>query len=428
MNTAQDIAAYLLASTGGGAQDGEHSAVRQAVINGVREVMQARNWLWHTRTGSFTTGRIATTGTITNGSKDIVVANATGFVPGRIVSIPATYFPTPMRVAAVNGNVVTLDVAARQSGTGVTVMPATYYDLPAELKDIDTLLTNTVGTLHCYLSPEEWQRLQINTQGAGEPYYYTIMRSDVSPDRWQIRFVGVPTDNTVVQYTYRITPQPIKYIGYERQCRQGTVQVTLNSSNVPIVTGTGTAFPPDCAGSYIRFGAQGMEAEAVGANFPFVMERRIEQWNSATSLVLSSRTVYTRNDIYGNTSNADPLDGGTVAAPGAGPVIDGGSPGAGPSNPYTSQFATLPANTKYAVTDVIDASSQMWTAMLSAAEMWYARVAGKPAADAMALFNRDIRIAMENDQVAPYSGRPHGRWYPTPRSMGWHSVIMPDYS
>ena len=87
MNTAQDIVAYLLASTGGGAQDCEHHAVRQAVIHGVREVLQCRHWLWHQRTGSFTTNQIRTTATITQGSKDIVVASPVGFVPGRIVEV-----------------------------------------------------------------------------------------------------------------------------------------------------------------------------------------------------------------------------------------------------------------------------------------------------------------------------------------------------
>ena len=66
MNTAQDIVAYLIASNGGGAQDGEHNAIRQAVLHGVRDVMQCRQWLWHVRTGSFTTQSITTTGATTN--------------------------------------------------------------------------------------------------------------------------------------------------------------------------------------------------------------------------------------------------------------------------------------------------------------------------------------------------------------------------
>lgn len=414
MNTAQDIVAYLLASTGGGAQDGEHAAVRQAVVNGVREVMQARDWLWHTRNSSFTTSQISTTASITQGSKDIVVANTNGFVIGRTVDLGAAYFPTPTRIAAVNGNVVSLDVAASQTASGITARPQTYYDLPVDCKDIDTLVTNTVGTLHCYITPQEWQRLEINTRGAGEPYYYTIMRSDLTPDRYQIRFVGVPVSNTVVHYTYRVIPQPIKYMGYERLCRQGTVSLSVvGSSNTPTVNGTGTAFPQDCANAYIRFGAAGMEADANASTVPYVMERRIEKWVSATQLLVSGTTVYNRPGPYGVPS-PDEYDGGVVGVQ---------TPAGGL---YSSDLVTLPANTKYAITDVIDASPQMYTAVLSACEMWYARIAGKPSDVAVVQFTRDIRLAMENDAIAPRSGRPYHSPYPTPRSMGWHSTLLPD--
>lgn len=415
MNTAQDIVAYLIASNGGGAQDGEHAAIRQAVLHGVREVMQCREWLWHTGTGSFTTAQIRTTGSITAGSKDIAVADATGFVPGRVVSVQATYFPTPVRIASVSGNTVTVDVAASQTASGIQVVPQTYYDLPADLRDIDTLVTNTVGTLHCYLTPQEWQRLEINTRGAGEPYYYTIMRSDLQPDRYQIRFVGVPTNSTVVHYTYRRRPAPIKYMGYERLVRQGTVSLSLvGTANTPTVAGTGTAFPQDCIGCYIRFGAAGMDADPVGSTVPFVMERRIEKWNSATSLIVSDSTVYNRSGVAGPTIS-DEYDGGVVGFPQT------------PAPPvYADPAAALPTNTKYSITDIIDASPQMYTAILSACEMWFARMSGKQADTALAMFNRDLRLAMEADVVAPHSGRPHNTPYPTPRSMGWHSELMPD--
>lgn len=419
MNTAQDVVAYLLASTAGGAQDGEHSAVRQAVIHGVREVLQCRDWLWHTRTGSFTTKQIRTTATITAGSKDITVANPEGFVPGRVVNISALFFPTPVRIASVQGNVVSLDVAANQSASGVTAMPQTYYDLPLDLKDIDTLVTNTVGTLHCYITPQEWQRLEINTRGAGEPYYYTVMRSDLDPQRWQVRFVGVPTNDTVVHYSYRITPAAIKYMGYERICRQGTVSVTVADDEAPsVVVGDGTAFPQDCAGSYIRFGTAGMDADPSGSTFPYVLERRIESWASPTSIILSSPVPYIRPPSSGEADNLI-YDGGVVGETFEPEPLDA-------TVQYKSPVVLMPPKTRYAITDAIDASPQMYTAILSGCEMWYARIAGKPFDAAMSVFNRDLRIAMENDVVTPRSGRPNGTPYPTPRSMGWHSTILRD--
>lgn len=381
--TAQDVVDHLLTTTGGGAQDGEHRAVRQAVVHGVREVFQTRTWLWHTRTGSFRTVRTATTATaITSGSSQITVADATGIVPGRLLDISAEYFPHPVRAVAVSGSTVTLDSpAARTKGAEtVTVLAQTYYDLPENLRDIDALVTDTVGTLHCYITPQEWQRLEVNTRGSGEPFYYTIMRSDVSPDRYQVRFVGVPQDGTLVHYTYRYVPKIVKYMGYEPSCRQGQVSVASSGASAGLaVSGAGTQFPADCAGSVIRFGTATTEADPVGALAPFLQEREIRSRQSTTSLTLASR-------IEGSIA-------GTV---------------------------------RYAISDPVDCSPQMYTAVLSASEMWYARLAGKPALETVQLFNRDLRLAMENDVVSPLSGRPRLLGYPTARSMGWKSAQLPD--
>lgn len=377
MFTAQDVIDHLLTCTGGGAQDGEHRAVRQAVIHGVREVFQTRQWLWHTKTGYFTTQQISTTATaITSGSNQITVASAAGMVVGRLLDISAEYFSYPVRITAISGTTITLDAAAKKTkgAETATVLVQTYYDLPADLKDIDALVTDTVGTLHCYISPQEWQRLETNSRGSGEPYYYTLMRSDVNPDRYQVRFVGVPQNATIVHYTYRYIPKIVKYMGYEPVCRKGLISVTGTA-----VTGSGTQFPADCAGAVIRFGTATTEADPVGALNPYQQERDIASRQSDTALTLS-----------------------------------------------TAISGTISGNVKYAISDVIDCSPQMYTAVLSATEMWYARLAGKPALEAVQLFNRDLRLAMENDVISPLSGRPRQIEYPTARSMGWKSAQLPD--
>ena len=377
--TAQDVVDHLLTATGGGAQDGEHRAVRQAVVHGTREVFQARQWLWHTRTGSFTTTQVATTATaITVNSATITVASATGIVPGRILSIDPGYFTATVRVVSVQGNTVTLNRPASASLVApntAAVLAQTYYDLPANVKDIDALCTETVGTLHCYVSPTEWQRLEVNTRGAGEPYYYTIMRSDVNPDRYQVRFVGVPTDGTVVSYTFRYIPEPIRLMGYEPSCRAGTATVSANSTTVTL---TGNTLPQPLADTVIRFGTATTNADPIGALNPFIYERRIISRVNDTTLTIDS------------------------ALPAA---VSG---------------------VKYAISDLLECSPQMYTAILSASEMWFARLAGKPAVEVVQLFNRDLRLAMENDVVSPLSGRLRMSEFPTARSMGWKSSQLPD--
>lgn len=375
MKAAQDVVDYLLTATGGGAQDGEHKAVRQAAIQAYREVVQCRQWLWHTKTNSFVAENVtaAVTG-VTVGQNTITVASTANLVVGRLVTC-ADFFDEPCRITAISPGIVTLDQQAKRS-IGVGEQPVltmqTFFNLPQELRDIDALVSHTVGTLHCYLTPQEWHRLEINTKGTGEPYYYTIMRSDSEPDRYQIRFVGMPTNGTVIHYTYRYTPKEIKYMGYERLCRQGTVTASGTT-----VTGANTAFPEDIAGSVIRFGTTNTEADPVGSLAPFVHERLVTARNSPTSLTIDA-----------------PLE----AAP----------------------------LTRYAISDQLDVSPVMYTAVLSAAEMWYARIAGKPGDTAVQMYMRDLRLAMEQDVVSPLSGRPNHLPYPTPRTMGWSSEPLPD--
>lgn len=381
IHTAQDVVDYLLSATGGGGQDGEHRAIRQAVIHGVREVLHARDWLWHTATGTFTAQQKSTTASaITSGSATMTVGSTADMFPGRLLDMSPTYFSRNPRVVSItNATTVVVDInaiATLSSGT-TPILIQTYYDLPANLRDIDALVTNTVGTLHCYISPQQWQRLEINSRGASEPYYYTIMRSDKYPDRFQIRFVGIPTNSLIFNYTYRYQPKMVKYMGYEPLCRQGTI--TVGSTSTPqSVTGNGTAFQSDMVGSMLRMGTATNEAEPVGALRPFVAESKITAVGSTTGITCA----------------------------------DGGLPTA--------------TTVKYAISDIIDCSPQMYTAVLSAAEMWYARLAGKPGADVVALFNRDLRLAMEQDVVSPMSGRPTSIGFPTPRSRGWYSAQQAD--
>lgn len=415
MYTAQDVAFHLIASAGGGAQDGEHHAVRLAVIRGTQEVLQCRAWKWHERTGSFVTKKAASVVGTASANSNVVIWEATQYPGGSakmFQDLAGASWPLPVgtqllcsNASAFSGlpkvteqNVIMwnaqiggsrLDRTARASGQ-VTFKTAQYYDLPVGVKDIDALVTETAGTLHCYLTPQEWQRLEVNTKGSGEPYYYTIMRSEENPEQWQIRFVGEPSAGLTVYYTYRYIPKEIRYIGYEMVARDGRVTATSGGSNtldlttVTKVSGDYTvdgkaAFPTDLNGTVIRFGTASEDANPVGDNIPYMRER-----------VIAGRG--------GN---------GTL---------------------YLSESIAPRSNVRYCLTDPIDASPTMFRAILSAAEMWYARMVGKPAEAVMAMYNRDLRIAMENDQIAPMSGRPSHSPYPTPRTMGWHSNLLPDVS
>jgi hypothetical protein len=64
----------------------------------------------------------------------------------------------------------------------------------------------------------------------------------------------------------------------------------------------------------------------------------------------------------------------------------------------------------------------MHNAMYSAAEYWLARIRGQAADKAFGLYQRDLRLCMEMEQLAPLSGRSEQIWH----DGGWKSPLKPD--
>lgn len=105
-------------------------------------------------------------------------------------------------------------------------------------------------------------------------------------------------------------------------------------------------------------------------------------------------------------------------------------------NPYTAQeiiglanslVGTPPASAKTVVSDYVDASDSMFSAILSGTEVWLAKLMGKNIEGALTIYNRDLRLAFESDSVAPLSGtRNGGMFIGTARALGYYSPSGPD--
>ncbi len=287
---AQDVLEYLMNSTGGGAQEAEHRLLRSAALHALRDVANAREWRWY-----------------------------------------ETESPLPAPVAGSNNKI---------------------YILPADVKSVDSVVPPDRTVVTEFVIPREWRRLEIYTLPTPAPLYWTVVRCPTKPDRWQMMFAGNPSgiDTSLTYYfTYRRQPPPIRYMGYEQSCRDGSVAEN---------------------GMVRRYGT--------AANFPEG---------------LSGIYPYTAEDIIG-------LSGSLIGTP--------------------------PSGAKTVVSDRLDLSSHMFTAVLSGAEMWMARMQGKNVEGATAVFQRDMRLAMEADQITPVSGqRSFGALY-SPRAMGYYSPTQAD--
>lgn len=282
---AQDLLEYLMNSVGGGAQDGEHRMLRAAVHHAYRDVMNARDWNFHVATGILSGG-------------------------------------------------------GGGSGDGVKT-----FTLPENVKNVDAIIPPiTYPTVTAYVTPSQWQRINIMLPTLNAPIYWTVLKDPTLPDRWQIRMAGAPPD-VVFNYTYRRRPSPLRYFGYEAQTRQPGFTV---------------------AGAVRRYGTAANFPEGLSGVFPYTAQEII---GIPTSLV--------------------------------------GSP---------------PPNAKTAVSDFVDASDSMISAILSGAEAWLARMQGKNVEGALTLHSRDLKMAFEADSVVPVSGQRTGGASLSPaRAMGYYS-------
>jgi hypothetical protein len=228
------------------------------------------------------------------------------------------------------------------------------YLLPVDCVNIDALIPQDRTTITAYITPAEWVRREQDSWTLGEALYWTITKSTDPKnfDRWELKIGGRLPAGMTLRYTYRRRPKPLTLMGYETQVRTGFV--TVNGTSV---TGTNTNFPGRCVGAVLRVGTPQNHPEPLSGFYPYAEQSRIELRGGPASLTLEN-----------------PMD-------------------------------ATHADCRFVISDLLDVSPGMFTAVLTGAEVWVARMTGKPIDAAVALYTRDLKLAMEQDVIAPISGR-----------------------
>jgi len=229
------------------------------------------------------------------------------------------------------------------------------HTLPWGVSSVDAFMLPQTGIVAEYLRPTEWTRL-IESQFRGfARVAWTILPSDAVPDRFDLCvFNGWASDN-LVKVTYRRRPRDLRFTGWEPQTRNGTISWTGSA-----VAGDGTTFTNLMVGSVLRVSADPKKhPESLTGLNAYADEGLITAVSGTGSLVVKSP---------------------------AGPM-------------------TYPVGTKFVITDYLDLAPTMYTALLSGAEVWMARLTGKNIEGATGIYGRDLRMAFEGDAVAPLSGR-----------------------
>ncbi len=248
---------------------------------------------------------------------------------------------------------------------------ATQYLLPEDCKNIDGLFTPYPdGTpegrfFWKYLSPTDYNRFIENRTSTYPDSYYTVMSAAPdAPGRYKLCISEQLRDGTVMQFTYRRKPKPLSLFGSEPFSRTGTISNIAN-----VFSGNGTDFQKRMIGSVLRTGSDSSHVpEPVDGIYPY-------SWQSIITDVSDNGS----GEVVVTTSDTPPEDVSGV---------------------------------RYCVSNYLDCSDGMYTAILSYAELWYARLSGKPIDAPAAVASRDLRQAFETDQMAPIAGRRMTTAYP----------------
>ena len=373
MLTYFDVVEHLITASFGGPQDAEQRDIRSAVLRAYDELTTIRDWAYYSVHGRVITSVPYTTGTVAYSSSGPSLTISGGSWPSWSAGGHVKIGDRVAVIASVSGAVATLDSQVTflpslsgQSGLTYTLYRMRY-PLPSDFRNMDEPSSEFNWWSGLYVSPEEAMKLERVANSSGKPYHWTIIK-DPYGTGWQIKLIGHPTEEETVDFVYRRSARSLKYSGHETLARAGHVTRTGSA-----VTGHSTSFSSDMAGSYMRIGTTNNQPGPQWSLNPPVEESVILSVASATSL--------------------------TTAAAG-----------------------TLVNNTRYIITDPIDVPPHMHNAVLSCAEYWLARTRNKSADKEFALYQRDLRLALERDQLAPLSGRSRQIYH----DGGWRSPLRAD--
>lgn len=374
MLTYFDCVEHLIVSSFGGPQDAEQRDIRVAIQRAYQEITQIRDWTFYYVHGRVVTDAPYTAGTIEMTDTKTVTLTGGDFsaagmtadnakdwtirIGARALPVAAYNSSTSLTLALENTTTVS-------AGTGY-ILYRMSYPLPADLRNMDEPSNEFFWWSGIYLTPDEAMKVERVNYRSGFPLHWTIIK-DPHSSGWAIKLVGYPIKRETIDFTYRRKARQIKYSGHEANSRVGTI-----TSSTSAVTGSGTAFTADMVGSVLRVGDSTAVPGPIESLNPYVAERTIAGRSSATALTLNA----------------------ALTASGA----------------------------KYLITDPIDIPDHMHNVMLSGCEYWLARIRDNKPDKAFAMYQRDLKLAMEQDVLAPASGRSKEIW----ADRGWRSPLQPD--
>lgn len=363
-----DVVEHLITASFGGPQDAEQRDIRTAVHRAYSEVTQIRDWAYYHVHGRVITSQPYSTGTISSSGSTVTLSGGTWPAwagTGAFLRAGEEIVPVTSRTS---GSVVVVGLGFKANLTSQPyTLYRTVYPLPDDFRNLDEPSDEYNWWSGQYVTPDEAMKMERVSNSTGAPYHWTVIK-DPNSSGWAIKLIGYPTDVETVDFTYRRSARPLRYSGHESSARAGTIARVDTT-----VTGTATEFSSAMTGSVLRVGPGPIHPGPLASITPYVSETLI------------------------------------TSAPGSAGCI-------------TEASGVIAAGTKFVVTDPVDVPPHMHNVIYSGAEYWLARIRGSKPDNAFAMYQRDLRLAMEMDQLAPLSGRSQQIWH----DGGWKSPLKSD--
>jgi hypothetical protein len=360
-----DLVEALIVSSFGGPQDAEQRDIRKAIHHAYDELTTIRDWAYYHVHGRIVLQAPYSEGTVTSSGSTVTLTGGTWpswAASGAYLKVGEEI----TRVASRTSNTVLVLDSSLPFKEDVTdelyTLYRSVYPLPADFRNLDEPSDEYNWWSGLYVTPDQAMKIARVSSATGEPYHWTLIK-DPNSAGWAIQVVGYPTGTQTLDFTYRRTARPIRFSGHEAAVRQGTI-----ARSATAVTGAGTAFSEALVGSVLRVGDATNIPGPIESLTPWVSEAKITAVANATGLT---------TDVSG----------------------------------------TVAASTRYLITDPMDIAPHMHAALDSACDYWLARIRGTGEDKAFQMYQRDLRLAMEQDQLAPLSGRSRYVWH----DGGWRS-------
>lgn len=275
-----DLIDHLVYSVQGAAIDHEQRDYRVAAQNAYREVAYNYNWQYYYTQAridlqsAYDTGTVSSVGTTVSGD-DTTFPSWAAY--GRI-QVGNVVYPVAKRIDVDELILEAAPITAWTAGTAYTLFQ-NIYSLPNDFRGMNKPMNEMGSCVDGYISPNGWLTNERQSNNAGNPQRWTIVADPDQVGAFALAIEPYPTEAATLDYLYQRSPRRLRLTGYETASRTGTVSATAAGTTV---TGVGTTFAASMVGSFIRFSSSSSVPDGDGGLNPYTEQYEIITFTDTT--------------------------------------------------------------------------------------------------------------------------------------------------